>query len=289
MNSRILLWRTALLRHILPLACVGCCTFGVVGCKTPSTILGSSQTRPEYGVAEVDKTRWTDILRPRPRLDKVDEPTWEIPDTPSNPIGVQLAYAKWMEKSGNAEAATEAYESVLKADANSVDSVLGLARINEALKRDALASQWFAKALELSPRNVDVLTAYGRFELDAGRLESAADKLAAAVEVDPDSTGARYSLAVTRTRQGRIPEARLLFIATVGEAEAHHNLGMLLKDTRPHEAMAEFRAAYEKKPSLKASQIELAGLKQVLDPGGKPYEAVVPAHHAGQRGEIETR
>lgn len=243
------------------------------GCKTPS-VLSESVRRPEGGVAQVEKKRWTDIFRPRPKLEKVDVPVWEIPDRETDVVALQLSYGRWMERAGDRQAAVSAYERVLKEDADHVEATLGLARLSAASGDIEKARKGIASAMSLAPRDPNVLTASGQFELDHGQVDVAADRLLQAVEGNPDATEARYLLGIARARQGRWPEARALFVATVGEAEAHYNLGMLMKDSRPAEAAAEFRAAMSKKPSLKQAGSELARLEEVMG-----RQAILPASH----------
>ena len=221
----------------------------LIGCQTSSKF-AQSNTRPEGGVAQVDKKRWSDMLRPRPRVDKVEMPVWEVPDRETDTVAIQAAYGRWMERAGNGEVAADAYAKVLQSEPNHLDATLGLARIDAANGRPIEAEARFEKALRLAPSNADVLVACGQFDLDRGKVDSAAEKLLRAVELKPDATDARFALAIARTRQGRINEARTLFAASVGQAQAHYNLGVLLKDTRPSQAAAELRKALQIDPTL---------------------------------------
>lgn len=235
----------------------------VSGCRSPSATL-SDASRPKYGVSDKDETRWTDFLRPRPRVDKVDEPTWEIADKEPDAEKVQLAYAKWMEQSGKPEVALATYETIVSSEPENLEAQLGLARLDVAGGRVDAARERLKGIIASKPRDTEALTTLATLEMDAGRLDTAADLLARAVESNPESKPTRYLLGIARARQGRLAEARQLFVATVGEAEAHHNIGMLLKDTRPAEAAAEFRQALAKKPALQASRAELEKLEAVV-------------------------
>lgn len=253
------------------------------GCKTPS-MLSDSQRQPAGGVAQVDEKRWTDILRPRRRLEKVDVPVWEVPNKETDVAAIQLAYGRWMETSGDLKSAAAAYEKVLAEKPASLEATIGLARIHAVEGRTSEARKAFDKALNLSPNSAEVLSAYGKFELDQNNVDAAAQKLVRAVEVAPNDTATRYALGVVRARQGQWGEARALFVATVGEAEAHYNLGMLMKDSRPGEAAAEFRAAIEKKPSLAQAATQLAQLEQTIGNG-----QILRTSHTAEQGRSSWR
>lgn len=245
------------------------------GCQTASNAMAGKNGRPQGGVAQVDRKRWTDVFRLQTRVDKVDVPVWEVPDKKTDVGAIQLAYARWMEKSGNATAAAEAYRKAMQEKPESVEAIVGLARIDFREGRLTSAKQGFDRAIGLEPNNAKVLASFGQFELEQGRVDSAAEKLLRAVEIDPDATHARYSLAVARARQQRWSEARTLFVATVGDAEAHYNMGMLMKDSRPVEAAREFETALSKKPGLKLASAELASLRNSL-----VRPEILPASHS---------
>ena len=245
-----------------------------VGCKTPS-MLADSQRRPSGGVAQKDRSRWSDFLRPRPRLDKVDVPVWELPDRETDVAAIQLAYGRWMEKSGALEQAASAYQKALDEKPELVEAISGLARIDAVRGRVSEARKGFERAVTMAPSDAEVLESYGKFQLDQGQVDEAAELLLKSVEIMPTATSARYQLAIARARQGRIAEARTLFVATVGEAEAHHNIGMLLKDSRPATAAKEFRLALSKKPALQQAQVELAQLERAFG-----TEEILPASHS---------
>ena len=211
----------------------------------------------------------------RPKVDAVDVPTWE--DTPvKDPVALKLAYAKWMASSGNLPEAQECYEAVLEQDPDNAEALLGLAKIEAESGQMAAATKRFERVAEVAPNSIEGLTARGEFALMQGRVDEAADLLAMAVQQRPQDSGLKHRLAIARGRQGRIEEARRLFVATVGPAEAAYNVGLILRESNPQQAAAEFQTALTLKPSLVNARQQLAALQT----GRVTMPAIQPASHA---------
>lgn len=166
-----------------------------------------------------------------------------------------LAYAKWQEQLGNLGEARESYEKVLSDSPKSADAILGLARIDHLAGRTAEARQGFERALELRPDDSPTLDAYAQFCLANKRYEKALELFHRAVESSPHTDIYRYHLAVALTRSGDPQAAMPHFVKTVGEAEAHYNIGYLLYEQGyVEEAENEFLRALMKNPDLAPAQ-----------------------------------
>lgn len=172
-----------------------------------------------------------------------------------NPTKLDLAYAKWQEQLGNATEARERYQRVLHDEPQSVEAILGLARLDQLAGRTAEAEQGFRKALKVSPNDPLVLDALGQFYASQEKWPQAIDILKAAVQAAPNDNTIRFHLAVATAKSGDIATARPLFVNSVGEAEAEYNLGLILHDQGKLDlAEQHFTQALVKKPTLEQAQ-----------------------------------
>ena len=188
-----------------------------------------------------------------------------------DPNRLDLHYGRLQTRKGNLAEARTAFDRVLEDDARSVEALIGLARLEELSAGDsaaglAVAEAAFRRAVDAAPDDPRSHAALGRFLADRGRWSEAEAAHAAAVRLDPDDRQHRFALAVATARGGDLEGAREHFTASVGEAEAHYNLGSLqLAAGRRDAAEAEFRAAVLKKPDLTAARLALAAV-QPSDP-----------------------
>jgi hypothetical protein len=108
----------------------------------------------------------------------------------------------------------------------------------------------------------------------------------------PDDTMTRYALAVAQAHCGDVDSALPQFIRTVGDAEAHYNLAIVLQDEGLlDEAERHFSIALAKKPELTAARDWLAHLQSIRNseesvvqavamPTSSPPGQVLPANHS---------
>lgn len=176
-----------------------------------------------------------------------------------NPGKLHLAYARWQEKLGNLVEARESYELALGDNPKSADAILGLARLDQLNNRNFEAEQRYLKALKLKPDDPNVLDAVGQYYATQERWDRSVELLTQAVRVSPQDTTHRFNLAVALTRAGRVNEAMPHFAQTVGDAEAHYNVGYILYQKND--------LVGAERHLLKAviSQPELAQAQQMLD------------------------
>ncbi len=166
-----------------------------------------------------------------------------------------LSYAQYAADSGNHEQARQSYETVLKDDPSSVDAIIGLARLDQLAGRTEHAEKGFQKALKLRPGNPAAHDALGQFYAAQKRWPESIQHLNEAVLAAPDEKTYRYHFAVALASTGDVPRALQQFSLTIGEAEAHYNVGHILYERGDVvEAERQFLAALLKQPNLQVAQ-----------------------------------
>ena len=209
----------------------------------------------------------------------VADPIPSTRDDLQNPAALDLAYANLRTKGQSTETAKEdaraAYDRVLKDDPNNVGALLGLARLTEAEAGDRpgeldAAEDAYRRAADAAPGDARPLLALGGFQANRGRWgESAATygKAAGLATDTRQSRTARHGLAVATAMGGDVEGSRPHFVASVGEASAHFNVGEL------------YRRSGDRAAAVR--EFKLAAAK---DPGGNPQLAQVPAMIAALEG-----
>lgn len=172
-----------------------------------------------------------------------------------DPSRLDLAYGKLQEQFGNMTEARERYQRVLHDEPQSVEALLGLARMDQLAGRLTEAEQGFRKALKNSPSDPVVLDALGQFYATQEKWPQAIDVLKQGLQSAPNDQTIRFHLAVATARSGDLATAKPLFINSIGEAEAEYNLGLILHDQGKLElAEQHFIQATVKKPTLEQAQ-----------------------------------
>jgi tetratricopeptide (TPR) repeat protein len=102
------------------------------------------------------------------------------------------------------------------------------------------------------------LDAVGQFFVAEQRWGEAIQLLNTAMLRNPSERLYQYHLAVALAKSGDIKGCLPHFAKSVGDAEAHYNLGYILTDQgRLDEAQQQFRIALSKKPNLQEAQVLL--------------------------------
>lgn len=172
-----------------------------------------------------------------------------------DPSKLDLAYAKWQEQLGNTTEARERYQRVLHDEPQSVEALLGLARMDQLAGRLPEAEQGFRKALKISPNDPLVLDALGQYYAAQEKWPQAIDVLKQGLQAAPNDDTIRFHLAVATAKSGDLATAKPLFVNSVGEAEADYNLGLILHDQGKLDlAEQHFVQAVVKKPTLEQAQ-----------------------------------
>ena len=168
-----------------------------------------------------------------------------------DPRKLDLAYAKWQEQIGNITEARERYQRVLHDQPQSVEAMLGLARLDQLAGRMQEAEQGYRKALKAAPNDTLVLDALGQFYSNQEKWPQAIDTLRQALTAAPNDSTVRFHLAVAMAKSGDITGAKSHFINSVGDAEADYNIGLILHDQgKLDQAEQYFLQASVKKPTL---------------------------------------
>lgn len=198
------------------------------------------------------------------------------------PPKVRLAWAALQERDGNLVAARTSYQMVLDQDPKSLDALLGLARLDYLANRPDEAEHGFKRAVALAPESPEPLDAIGQFYAEQQRWPEAISALNGAVERGPNEKAYRYHLAVALAKSGDVAESLPHFNQSVGIAEAHYNVGLILYEKGESAAAEEqFLQAVIKNPQLEQAQTWLDEIrregeaKQVLSQA--PGTRAIPA------------
>jgi tetratricopeptide (TPR) repeat protein len=166
-----------------------------------------------------------------------------------------LAYARWMEDVGNLVEARRHYTEVTESKPKNIEAILGLARIDQLSGRPHEAEQGFLRALKLDENSPVALHALGQFYASQERWQEAATQLNRAMLSAPTEKKYRYDLAVVLVHTGDVNAALPHFVRTVGDAEAHYNVGLILREEgKLDEAADQMLQAVTKKPDLHEAQ-----------------------------------
>ncbi len=230
-----------------------------------------------------------DVLLPNIKFPSSErKPEEDVEFTPEikDKSELSLTYARWMEEVGNLADARSHYGDVLKARPRNLDAILGLARVDQLSGRTHEAEQGFRAALRLAPESPEALHALGQFYASQERWPEAADQLNKAMLAAPGEKAYRYHLAVAMVHVGDVNGAMPHFIRSVGDAEAHYNVGLILRDQgKLKDAEQQMLLAVTKKPDLHQAQYWLDELRReqesslLLAAGSRSPSAVQPAGH----------
>ena len=270
---------------------------GLAGCGATGANLaaGGGNETPWYSpaglLAKADPARAVGLT---------DDPIPATRNELKNPAALDLAYAnlRGQAAGGGADDAETAYRRVLKKDPKNVEALIGLARLIETNAGDrpnelADAQDAYERAAAAAPGDARTHNALGRFHAARGRWGDSAAAFGRAASVAANTRQSReasFGLAVATARGGDLAAARPHFVAAVGEASAHYNVGTLLLRAGDRDAAeAEFRQAVLKdpgdNPELKKAHAALAALTEgrrspLLAAAGQPAAtgpAVTPA------------
>jgi Flp pilus assembly protein TadD len=209
--------------------------------------------------------------------DNIAIPSQEIPDKLRDPARLSLSYAQLVEQSGRLPEAETHYHKVLELNPASIEAAVGLARVQLAQGRTDEAERAFQKVLKEHPGTASALHGLGRLQASREQWDDAAASLNQAVLAAPEDKTIRYELAVALVQAGDVDAALPHFIRTVGDAEAHYNVGLILHGRGDLPASEQrFRLAIAKKPDLAPAR---EWLETVLQEQHAAHGAVQTAGH----------
>ncbi|NNJ28062.1 tetratricopeptide repeat protein [Alienimonas chondri] len=176
-----------------------------------------------------------------------------------DPAALDLAYANLRTDGQPSESgrddAEAAFKRVLKDDPKNVEALIGLARLTETGAGDRpgelkAAEDAYRKAVDAAPADARPLLALARFQADRGRWGESAATYGLAAERSNETKQrrtARHGMAVAMAMGGDIEGSRPHFVASMGEAVAHYNVGEMYRRSGNRDAaLREFRLASEK-------------------------------------------
>jgi tetratricopeptide (TPR) repeat protein len=233
-----------MVRALLHVACCSAVAFACSGCASG----GLKTTQPSA------LTSW---FRPKPKIE--EPPPIQVPDKLVDERDLTLKYARWMVETGRLKEASEKYQSVLKKNPKDVEAIIGLARIDELTDRKAEAEAGYLKAVQIAPDAAIPQRALGDYFASQKRWPEAIDCYNRAVLADPIDKNARFELAKALVHNGDIEGALPHFIRTVGDARAHYDAALILReDGRLKDAEHHLRVAVAKDPQLTQAKMLLA-------------------------------
>lgn len=198
----------------------------------------------------------------------VEEVPWRLwgSNGIKDPAALHVAYGRWQEELGRLAEARDAYERALHEDDESIDALLGLARVDQISGRLKSAEERFRKAVRYQPDDPRTHDALGEFLALQSRFPEAIDELTAATQLTPDESEFRYHLAVALVRSGDEAAAMPHFAKTVGEAEGLYNVGFLMyQQGKFDEAEQYLVQATVKRPDLLEAQQMLDQIRSLRD------------------------
>lgn len=173
-----------------------------------------------------------------------------------------VATAEAMEKNGHEAEAIQQYELARKYDSSMPRISRRLAVLYDRQADFAHATQEYQRAIQETPKDADLLNNYGYFHYERGAWLEAEKWLRQALNANPQHVTASVNLALTLGQEGRYNEAFDLFAKSVGEAEAHVNMGFIYQTHgKRDEAKQAYRKALQLRPDLRLASDALAKLE----------------------------
>lgn len=215
-----------------------------------------------------------------------------------SPIGKALAEASRLRQEGQAGAAEEICDSILKQDPENVEALRMLARIASDDERHVIAEGLLRKVVKLSPDHSVSYEDLGRFLVDNGRVPEAVAYMQKAIGLEPSKFASHLMLADAFSMLGRNTEAlesyERCLVLEPDEPSALLGKGHLLRVRgRRTEAAACYRKCVAAQPAFGGAYWSLASLKDLsltdtevaemrnrIDSGALDAESEVSFHFA---------
>ncbi|WP_291175705.1 tetratricopeptide repeat protein [Gimesia sp.] len=180
-----------------------------------------------------------------------------------DPDKFYVTHGQLQEKMGDLTSARTSYEVALGENPKSVEAVLGLARLDQVAGRKMEAEKGFQKALEMSPKDPQVRASIGQFYAAEQKWDQAVALLGEASKAAPADKNIRYQLGIAMASAGDYQAAMPHLIRAVGEAEAHYNIGYILRDRGELQASeSQFLQAVLLKPEFNEAQYWLDEIRR---------------------------
>ena len=170
------------------------------------------------------------LTKPKIERASYEQKVDDAPGDPKNPARLKLAYGQLMEEQGQLAEARKNYAAAAELQPKNVEAMIGMARLDQLSGNLEQAEQGFKKAVKTAPDSALAQFSLGQFYATQKRWKDSADALTKAMLAEPDETQYRYALAVALVHCGDVDSALPHFIRTIGDAEAHYNVGLILQE-----------------------------------------------------------
>ncbi|SFJ30261.1 tetratricopeptide repeat protein [Planctomicrobium piriforme] len=237
---------------------------------------------------------WLSPNKPKVQRASYEEKVQDAPGDPKNPAKLKMAYGRLMEDSGQLAEARKSYAAVVELQPKNIEAILGIAHLDQLSGNIEQAEQGYKRAIKADPNSALAHYSLGEFYATQKRWKESSEALTKAMLAQPDETQYRYALAVALVHCGDVDSALPHFIRTIGDAEAHYNVGLILQEEgNLADAERQFALAVTKKPELTAAQNWLTHVRQQRTNGTNtatpeaptgPVSPVVPAGHSATPG-----
>ncbi|MGH9603807.1 MAG: tetratricopeptide repeat protein [Terriglobales bacterium] len=189
--------------------------------------------------------------------------------------GLRYALAVSLARSGRAAEAGAIFAEMLRSPSTSPDLLVLIGQIHAQQQDFESARGFFRRALELDPETRDAHYSLGQMELRGGRLAEAESEFQQEVRLQPQDARARYHLAFVLELQQRQDEALRLLEEVLrtqpSYADARYLTGKILIDQgQPGKAVEQLEAAVQLAPEQPHMRYQLAQAYQKV---GRNQEA----------------
>ncbi|RDD81403.1 Flp pilus assembly protein TadD [Dyella tabacisoli] len=195
-----------------------------------------------------------------------------------NPPELQRLQADALRETGQTEAASKAYQSLLHGN-QAAAAWHGLGLIAATGKQYDLAEQDLQQAVQLDPINVAFLSDLGYARLSAGRIEEAREPLAKAAELEPANVKVISNLALWVLLQGDDAQAdAIMQRANLPQAtrDAIQKLAVQLRPTAATRSVTDAPTASVKQATPHSALPQTASIPgMLLDRGTTPASSEV--------------
>jgi tetratricopeptide (TPR) repeat protein len=150
-----------------------------------------------------------------------------------------VALARLQEQGGNLPVAQQYYNRALEKDPKNVEALLGLAHLTERMGHPDKALELYQKATRYHPQDPAAHNDLGICYLHLGKMAEAVTSFERAIALEPRRKLYRNNIARPLVAMGRLNDAYAQLSAVYQPAVVYYNLGYLLNDR------GDYRAAYE--------------------------------------------
>ena len=161
-----------------------------------------------------------------------------------------------------------------KEEPDQVEPLHRLAVVADKQRRHRDAQNLYLEALQIEPRNAELMNDLGYSFYLAGQLSKAEGALAKATQLDPQSPRFRNNLGMVIGMQGRMQEAFEQFAQAGSQADAHYNVAFLYScQNKVADAKLCFQRALLQDPAHEKARKALDSFQHFERNGGLPTEA----------------